>query len=241
MRELQAWMFDAITAPAPPERPDVLARLTESERIELYRGMYELRMIEALANDYPALAAFLGEHDFAHLVADYVLEHPSQSYTLNRLGDRLPDFLGSERRAPAFAFLRELARLELAMTEVFDEVETQPLDPEAIASIGPETRLPLISALRLLDLEYPVNAFFQAFRDDEPLEVPNARRTWLAVHRRDYSVIRTALDERAFHFLTMLRDGATLGQACEEVVPAQDELFTWFRDWSAAGFFGEAI
>src|SRR6185295_14998144 len=49
------------------------------------------------------------------LARDYVQVHPSTSYTLNRLGDRLPDFVtGWAPRAEA-GFLHDLARLELAV------------------------------------------------------------------------------------------------------------------------------
>ena len=241
MRELQEWMLGAIASAEAPSREEVLARLTEEERIHLYRGMYDARMVETLTNDYPAIAAFLGEHDFAHLVADYIAVYPSQSYTLNRLGDRFPEFVGTSAHGDDRAFLRDLARLELAMTQVFDEAETPLLDPGAIASITPESRMPLIAALRLLEFDYPVNDLFQAFRDEETLSVPEPQRTWLAVHRRDYSVIRMPLEEKAFGFLTMLKNGATLGEACDAIIPEQEELFAWFRDWSAAGLFGEPI
>ena len=61
--------------------------LTPVERVGVYQGMYLLRMIEALEGDYPAVAHFLGDEEFAELVTRYVAAHPSTSYTFNRLGD----------------------------------------------------------------------------------------------------------------------------------------------------------
>ena len=71
------------------------------ERLAVYQGMYPLRMRDALAADYPGLAAFLGHHLFEHFVADYVAVHPSRSYTLNRLGDRVPEFVRDLAPPPA--------------------------------------------------------------------------------------------------------------------------------------------
>lgn len=234
---IQRWMYGAITSEERPAEADVLERLTESERIDIYRGMYEIRVLEALEADYPAVAAFAGAHLFAHLAHDYAIVYPSRSYTMNRLGDHFPSFV-RESAVEHGRFLHDLARLELAMTEVFDEVEVPPISHDAIGAITPDSRLRLIPALRLLDLAYPVNEAFQAWRDEDPLVVPEPRRTWLAVHRRDYSVMRMPLDGQGLAFLEELAAGATLGEACERLLPTQEQLFAWFRDWSAAGLIG---
>ena len=73
------------------------------QRVGIYHGMYLMRMIEALEADYGALAHFMGEHAFSHLVSDYVQRFPSRSYTLNRLGDALPELIAAsalKRRIP---------------------------------------------------------------------------------------------------------------------------------------------
>jgi hypothetical protein len=248
MRDLQTWMLNTIAAPVPPPRADVAAHILPSatlqpeERIELYRDMYEIRMVEALEGDYPALRAFLGHAKFHRLAWAYIQAHPSTSYTLNRLGDHMPAFIEQQPKMARRALLADLARLELAMTEVFDEAEAAPLGAEALASIDPEriaeARLVTIPALRLLALRYPVNALFSAFREEEALVVPRKRAEWLAVHRRDYSVYRTPLSERSFVILSALREGKTIGESIE-LLPhlTGDELFGWFREWSAAGLF----
>jgi len=250
MRELQTWMMGVIVATQPPPPADVAAHILPSatlepeERIELYRDMYELRMIEALEGDYPALRAFLGHAKFHRLAWDYVQMHPSTSYTLNRLGDHLPEFIETDAKRARRLLLADLARLELAMTEVLDEAEAAALDTAAFAGVDPTqlagTRLVTIPALRLLVLRYPVNDLFTSFREEEALVVPRKRPSWLAVHRRDYSVYRTPLTERAFVMLSALRDGKTIGETIE-LLPhlTGDELFGWFREWSAAGLFSD--
>src|SRR6266576_3535678 len=71
------------------------ATLQPIQRVGIYHGMYMLRMIEALGVDYGALAHILGEEKFEELVRAYVLRFPSRSYTLNRLGDALPEFIAA--------------------------------------------------------------------------------------------------------------------------------------------------
>ena len=97
--------------------------MTSTERVGVYHGMYLMRMQEALETDYPVIRYHLGDHQFSHLVREYVQHYPSISYTLNRLGDHLPRFF-LDHDWPQAEFLHDLARLELAMTEVFDEEES---------------------------------------------------------------------------------------------------------------------
>jgi hypothetical protein len=254
---LQEWMQSVVTHPADVYEAAEAAEIAVDEvilpsqslqpiqRIGIYHGMYMLRMIEALTVDYAALAQFLGEHAFEHLVRDYVEQFPSRSYTFNRLGDSLPEYLASstwKRRT----FLRDLAKLELAMTQVFDEAEAAPLPADAIGAIAPEevadARIIPIPALRLLALDYDANEAFQAFRDEAPMK-PRRQKTWLAVHRRDYGVYRMPLTREAHTFLECLEARQTIGSAIETFnqrfrrFPEQSELFTWFRGWSAAGLF----
>src|ERR1700693_1964355 len=108
LEKLQRWMQGYIVGPGAPEEADLAdglvlpsKTLSALERLDIYRDMYVPRMEEALAIDYPALKHFLGAEKFMRLVGRYVEAYPSRSYTLNRLGDHLPEFvatLGDLRR-----------------------------------------------------------------------------------------------------------------------------------------------
>src|SRR5262245_47915279 len=109
---LQRWMQAVIVAPgadseafsSPAADEEIPAEqaatvvlpsrtLTGPERVAIYRDMFLVRMRDALQTDYPGVAHFLGEERFHRLAVDYVLAHPSRSYTLNRLGDHFPEFV----------------------------------------------------------------------------------------------------------------------------------------------------
>jgi len=219
--------------------------LQPAQRVGIYHGMYLMRMIEALRDDYPAVVHYVGDHAFEHLVEAYTQAHPSSSYTFNRFGDHFPEFLASTKLRRKI-FLADLARLELAMTQVFDETEAAALDAGAIAGVPPDAleslRFAPIPALRLLAFTYDANGAFQQYRDAQQVH-PLRRKSWLALHRRDYSVYRMPLAETEFVFLRTLVNGETIGAALARFhrrfrrLPEQHELFTWFRDWSAAGLF----
>jgi hypothetical protein len=263
---MQRWMQEVVVHPGtvdeaiasarrdlPPERLAdlVLASrtLTPAERVEIYQRMYLLRMEEALGVDYPGLQHFLGHDGFRHLVQNYVASFPSRSYTLNRLGDHLAEFILAAPGLRHRGFCHDLARLELAMTEVFDEAETPAVSAEAVAAVPPEkwpeVRLRPIAAFRLLAVRYPVNAYVESM-DRKTHRHPRTRRkdAWLAVFRRDYSVHRQELSRPAYDLLSELAAGGALGEAVTAAArrrgaaaARETQLHRWFRQWMASGLF----
>lgn len=263
---LQRWMQAVVVHPgsvedalrsAAAEREIPGARLGEvvrpshsmspAERVGVYHGMYLMRMEEALAADYPVIRYHLGDHQFGHLVQAYVERYPSRSYTLNRLGDHLPQFFIDEAEWPQAAFLHDLARLELALSEVFDEQESPLLDSAALEAVPPDAwenlRLRPIAALRLHAFRYTVVPHLVAYHEDRPSPNPRRRASWVAVYRRRYSVLRLELSRAQHELLQALADGATLGEALSEAAARQksarqqQQIFRWFRTWIAEGLF----
>jgi len=223
--------------------------LTPAERLDVYHGMYLLRMEEALASDYPALKHFLGDEGFFDLVRDYVQVHPSRSFSLNPLGYRLPEFVKTASGLKRPDFCHELAQLELAVAQAFDGPETARLGEAAIAAVPPEAweaaRLTPVATFRLLSFRYPVNDYLQTVLDDDH-DHPKARLKdqWIAVYRRDYVVYRLDLTRAAHDLLADLAGGTPLGDAIGKALkaggkraPSEHELFRWFRQWVSVGVF----
>lgn len=265
---LQRWMQAAVVHPGDIEaalasptarreipRPEVdavilpSATLNPAQRVAIYQNMYLLRMEEALASDYPGLKHFLGDDGFFSLVRDYVQVHPSRAFSLSRLGDRLPEFVAVAPDVRRRDFCHDLARLELALSQVFDAPETKALGASEIEQV-PETawenaRLTPIAAFRLLALRYPASAYLDSLKDEQHRH-PAARRrdSHVAVYRREYSVYRHDLPRLAHDLMADLVRGQTLGQAVAAALkrggrrrPDPDDLFRWFRQWVAGGMF----
>ena len=187
--------------------------LTPVERIGIYQGMYLHRMRDALAADYPGLLHALGENGFFDFVRSYVRRHPSRSYTLNRLGDHVPAYLARARRLPHRPFLADLARLELAVTEVFDAEAAAPVRRLRPAGVGEATVFRPSSTLRFLSLRHPVGPYLDAVRADRSPRIPRPARTRIALWRSGTSVRRLDLSRGADALLRRLAAGRPLGAA----------------------------
>lgn len=265
LTRLQRWMQEVVVHPGtvkeaiesegaireiPSERLSEVVlpshSMTSTERVGVYHGMYLMRMEEALETDYPVIRYHLGDHQFGHLVREYVQRYPSTSYTLNHLGDHLPQFFLDESEWHEAAFLRDLARLELAMTEVFDEEESSVLGSEELEAVPPEAweeaRLRPIPAFRLLAFKYAVIPNLVAYHEDRPSPGPRRRATWVALYRRDYSVLRLELSRAEYDLLRAIVDGTSLGEALATAASSksprqQAKIFRWFRTWVSEGLF----
>src|SRR5271170_2395711 len=121
------------------------SRLTSLERLEIYSRSYWYRALDSLYDDFPGLRAVLGKRAFHLLSRAYLAECPSRSFTLRNLGSRLGDWL---ERNPQYARNRselavDMARLEWAHIEAFDNAAEEVLGPEDLLELGSEFRISL--------------------------------------------------------------------------------------------------
>ena len=222
--------------------------LSAAQRVAIYQEMYPLRMRDALASDYPGLEHFLGD-SFWDFVTAYTSAHPSRGYTLNRLGDQVPAFLGRQKTLKPRGFLKDLARLELAITESFDSPESSLLRAEDLEAIPPgrlgQIRLVTAPSLRVVDLEWNAADYLDTIRD-ESHEHPKPRRSrsFVAVVRRNYSVYRFPVSEAAFLILSDLEEGRAISSVVKRAMgrrgrrrAAAGDFTGWFRQWTAEGVF----
>lgn len=245
---LQRWLQDAILS-AETVDGEAAARelrpswsLAPAERLEIYRGMYEARLLEALSVDYPGLARYLGEDTFAALMTMYIRECPSTSYSLNPYGERLPEFLNDVEGLRRPRLVQDLARMERACTQVFDEEQSPEAGGAALSALPAEewewVRLRPIRALRLLALNYPVHLYLEALRDGREPPAIRARPAWVAVFRRDYAVMHLALTRQAFLVLRALAGGLPLGQALRAAGRVRSgDVSAWFQRWFSEKLF----
>jgi hypothetical protein len=210
--------------------------LSSFDRLEIYNRQYWFRVIGAVAEDFPALNALLGEKKFDRLILAYLRENPSTSFTLRNLGSKLPQWL---EHHPEFTpnrreLLLDVARLEWAYVEAFDGAAFAPLTASDFSDLSAESRLFLQPHLQLLNLGYPVDELVLAVhRETGPSDImsnaaserkhvkqtrlPKMRRCAvpLAVHRYENSVYYRRIDHEAYLLLSELQKGAPLGVALE--------------------------
>ena len=92
LREVQQLFWDSL-AGAPvsiaPGLADAVvpgAALDSRERLGIYADAYASRLLDVLREDFPRVAALLGDHRFEHLAREYLARHPSEHPSVRHLG-----------------------------------------------------------------------------------------------------------------------------------------------------------
>jgi hypothetical protein len=146
-------------------------RLPAADRLDIYANMYFFRLLDCLREDYPRLAAALGEDRFHNLATDYLLAHPSENPSLRYLGRRLPEFLPGHALAKESECLVDLARLEWTRADLFDAADARPLTREDLARLSQEAAGDLalrpVPAFRVLRLEHDAPGLWRELRARE--------------------------------------------------------------------------
>jgi hypothetical protein len=284
LAELQREMAAAVMMPliadegmravAPDGRPmDAVAasfiapnsRLSAFERLEIYNRQYWFRVLDALAEDFPALRAVVGERAFEALSIAYLTAHPSRSFSMRNLGSKLAEWLA---RNPQFAGRRQrlaldVARIEWAFVEAFDSADRAPLTPEQIATLDAGSRLALQPHLQLIALDYQADDLVLALHERQkretseagqrheggaaaPAKLPKLRRkpTWVAAHRVDLAVYYRRLKREEFLTLEAIHIGLPLAEALEtgfrgsaiHEARRAELVREWFANWAELGW-----
>lgn len=232
-------------------------RRTSVQRLEVYAHAYHARLVECLKSIYPLFAKTVGDELFDQFAIAYLQQYPSRSYTLNRLGDRFPDFL--EETSPTRVtselgfedFLVGLAVAERSFDAIFDGPgieHTEAISPSDLQGISPESfadaTFRMVPCLRLHAFPFPISDFITAIKQDPQAAIPAAASSWLALSRRDYVVRRVPLSRWEYHLLMRLAEGLSVALAIEgaviEVGPSEDIpelLAAAFQKFTSERFF----
>jgi hypothetical protein len=242
-------------------------RLTSVERLEIYNRQYWFRLKDCFYEDYPGLRAIVGDRRFERLACAYLERHPSQSFTLRNLGRQLVKFLEVEPRwiAPHRKIALDMARLEWAHVEAFDNEAKPPLKTDDLLGLNPaRIHLNLQPYITLLKLQHEVDEFLIQVKHGAGLrsEASNAmeqqrkrlrtrltqrlkpKAIYLAVHRHNHSVYYKRLEAGQYHLLSAIQENSPLEEACVKLAEMElvnvdlgAQIKQWFEDWASLGWF----
>lgn len=159
--------------------------LAPAARLRVHANNTRLTLTDALSKTFPTVAALVGNDFFAALAGAYMQAHPPRSAALIDWGATLGRFIESFEPARALPYLADMARLEWAVCESFNAVDSEPASGESLSVVTPAAlavlALPLHSAARVLEVCWPVDEIWaahqpgagQALEDIEMLDAPH--------------------------------------------------------------------
>jgi hypothetical protein len=216
-------------------------------RLALYRGNLVAIWRGALANAYPVLLQLVGEDYFAQMARAYGRAHPSQEGDLNAFGAHLSEFLLSSGAADDYPYFVDVARIEWALHRAYYAKDADALSLMALAQATQQAEVELMDAhlecapaVSLIESTNAAVDIWLAHQSEERTWSSDVQRpSYALITRLDWTPELHALDEAAFRALSVLRDGANLGEAFESAlqVDAAFDVAGNLQSWFALGVF----
>lgn len=205
-------------------------RAAPDTQLAVYSHAYRLRLREVLANDFPVLAAALGDGAFDELADAYIEAHPSRGYSLRGFGAQLATFLRKQPGYRATPALAELAMFEWTLGEAFDAADDPVVTIEAMTHIPPGDwpglRLVFHASVHRIDFAWNTPELWKAHKaGSETPEVDgnSAPVPWL-IWRQDLKTRFRSLENGEQPVFDAARQGAIFADMCEvlsETIPPE--------------------
>lgn len=200
----------------------------------MYSDAYFARIHDCLREDFGALARALGAAAFHDLVKTFVMMYPPTRPSLRHAGAHLAEHLSTppfeaifSRRCP---YAADLARLEWALTEVFDATDSPALAREDLAAVSPEDwgdlRFEPSASLQILSCAWPVHEVRERFEQEDessewdPIPALDAEPTDLCVWRLGERVRYRAISALERGALGAVAAGEPFAAVCDRLAAA---------------------
>jgi hypothetical protein len=218
--------------------------LDAAGRMEIYANMFVWRQIDALREDFPKLVALMGDEAFYALGEAYVRAHPSVHYSLSKFGRHLAAFL--QEYPLGRPDLSDMAALEWARAEVFEEAAVAVASPECLRSLAAadfaNQRLMVVPAIRLLRLQHDVLETWRDIENSAAVSKPRRSATFAAVWRKEFDIFHVRLEPEEAGALERAMAGEAMGTVCEAFGNRPDAVDAAIRavgSWFAEGWIAQ--
>lgn len=220
-------------------------------RLAIYGNAYRSRLIDALAANFPVMAIYFGDEQFADMASCYIDAYPSTFRSIRWFGDQLETFLAEDLDYSQYPILAELAKLEWLMTLTFDAEESEIADFDAVTSVRPENwadmRFRLHPSVYLCEFSWNAVQIWQQLMEDEapndPLQSEKPVR-WV-FWRKELTNQFCSLPEDEAFALDAAKNGLNFGDICEGLCQWIDEsqaaqrAASLLKGWISSGLIAE--
>ena len=213
------------------------------QRLRVYFDAYRLRLLEALATDYEALRALMGDEAFGAACRAYVEATPSLFRNVRWYGGGLPEYLRVTRPWVEQPVLHEVASFEWTLTLAFDAPDAPVVRFDELAAL-PQQSWPVLGfvlhpSVHFLELRTNAPSLRKATDAGDPLPdavLADDAKTWL-IWRKALTAYFRSLSESESWALAAVREGANFTALCEGLCrwcspdQAAAQAATLLRQW----------
>lgn len=231
--------------------------LNPHQRMQIYNQQYWWRLLKAMHENFPLVTRLFGYHAFNETIGiPYLLKYPPTHWSLNVLGERLPQWIKKEYKAPDKKLIQNAVDLDWAFTASFTNPQKASLDLN-LASQNLEQLLSytfyLQSHLFLFKWDYDLFKFREEFlKQDVDYWIDNDFPTLPKEKTYHFVLYRTVKNHigwkeislAEFILLERLQKGSNIENACEALEKqdtsvyeyAAQHLQSWIQEWVQRGW-----
>lgn len=212
-------------------------------RLAVYTDAYSARLVEVLAETYPAVQAAVGTQRFARLIGKFVKEHPSPFRSARDYGAQLEQWARTHLSGPQGRGISDLARFEWAVAGAFDAADCEALKAAALAAFEPtqwpQLRFGFSPTVRRVAIDSNAVSFWKSACADQARPGrwrDTCTQQWL-IWRQELAVFYRRLPQAEVRALDAARSGRSFGELCEALSAPQAAVFLqrWFSDGLLTG------
>lgn len=200
-----------------------------SSAIAVYRSNARASHVNALADIFPTCRAVLGGDYFNQLARHFINSHPSVNPDLNQYGQQFTEFVFNmakqRRELDGFTYLADLSKLEFAIHSAYYAADATPFDPngfqQATVHHGGAILLILQAGISLINTGYPIYDIWRSHQNNSVQSQFKAleSKQYLCVHRREYQVQVTPIDQNVHQIMSGILQGQTIAQLANQFDP----------------------
>lgn len=214
-------------------------KMDSLSRLEIYCQQYWYRLLDSMEEDFPGVAAMLGEERFRELCVRYLSKHQSSWFSLQKLGSCFFDFVNVESGLISEDLRQavlDTIKFEWAEIEAFEAEQKEALDLSAIAGLEPtQIYLSVQPHVHVLSLDHAVDTFLLKLKKtvrevevstaslNKPrkhrklIRPPQEVKTFVVVYRLANSIYYKRISKAHHAILTGLKSGESLMSAFERL------------------------
>jgi len=223
--------------------------LKNSQRVDIYRTGYRIRLRGVIDSDHEMLGIYLGDDLFEQMVEGYIDAAPSQHPSLRFFCDRLPNYLQNTSPFSEHPILAEIASFERTLLNAFDSADAVTLNQQLLQQI-PAEKWPLLKfsfhpSLTFYECHWNAVESWQSLKNNKTPSAPiitEQSKMW-AIWRglgklTEYKSI-LAVERKV---LNAMQQGKNFAQVCESLVEHVPEeqiaatLYGFIVQWLQRGW-----
>jgi hypothetical protein len=208
------------------------------DKFQIHIDTIMVNLVNALQISFPGIWQLLGDDcaKGAGLSYSHDKKHLVKRSNINLFGEKFPEFLSQFETTKNIVYLKDFAQMEWLRSLCYEAKKTTIISPAELQSIAPDqlenTKFVFNHSMQMMKSQFPLDEIQDILDNPNPsssLQL-SKKTSYILICRIDNKVSTFFLDQFSWEFISLLKQGLSLGDAIEvqsdqENIPDLSNLF----------------